>query len=255
MHLYIRLKDTAPFSLSKIAEKLFEARASRIPLQYLCGQQEFWGLALQVTPDVLIPRPETEILVEEALTHLKNPAAASSPVILDVATGSGCIALALAKELPEAKILASDLSWPALQVAKENTRSLNFTGRITFIQADLLSPFKTRNPMRTGFVADLIICNPPYISENEWKDLQPEVRDHEPRLALVGGSNGMQLCQLILQQAEPLLSPGGKLLMEIGYCQSRPLTQWIEQSGLCWSVEIRQDLAKIDRVLILTRTG
>ena len=255
LQLYVRLKETTPADGLQKARQLFKARASRTPLQYLIGVQEFWGLPFEVTPDVLIPRPETEILVEEVLKRFKDRNRTRPLFLLDVGTGSGCISIALAVELPGARFLASDLSWKALAVARRNARQLGVARQITFIQGDLLEPiqFSLRHERPAGGRVDAIICNPPYISSPELENLEPEVRDHEPRLALNGGPDGQEICRRVIAQAPDYLKSEGYLLMEVGYQQALPLKQWIFQAGLPWKIEIQKDLSGVERVLVLSK--
>lgn len=215
---------------------LIERRARREPLQYIIGETEFWGLKIKVTPDVLIPRPETELLVEEAL---KVPAAVD---ILEIGTGSGCIAVALAKHLPQAKIVATDMSKEALSVAKENAEAHGVADRIEFVASDI-APwlfFETQ-----GREFDLIVSNPPYIDSLELDRLQPEVSQHEPRRALDGGKTGLEIIEKILREAPDFLKKGqGRLLMEVGEGQAVRLKK-------DFPCEIRKDYSGIERLIIL----
>lgn len=246
LRLYIRLREAVPEEQCRKIRRLFEARAARVPLQHLTGVQEFWGLPIEVTPAVLIPRPETEILVEEAVNRLKGKKHAASPLLLDIGTGSGCIAVALAKELPGLRATGIDSSGEALAVARRNARRLGVARQVCFVRGDLLGPVKAGR-------ADLIACNLPYIPSGELKTLQPEVRDHEPALALDGGADGMDLCRRLLSEAPDYLKPEGELLMEVGCGQAAPLTRWISHSGLPWKVASIKDLSGIERVLCLSR--
>src|ERR1700740_360443 len=186
---------------------LIERRAAGVPTQHLTGKQEFWGLQFEVTPDVLIPRPETEHIIEVALDRLalrdlrskqSQNMSGEGLLIADIGTGSGCIAIALAKELPAAKVYALDISPAALTVAQRNATRLNFAARITFLESNLLEnlalgPLRTRrsaimDQQSSGF--DLIVSNPPYIARREAETLAREVREHEPAMALFGGEQG-----------------------------------------------------------------
>lgn len=184
-------------------------RKRREPVAYITGTREFWSIPINVTPDVLIPRPETEAVVEAVLETLqKNLATDDSRLttILDLCTGSGCIAAALAKELPHAQLTVSDISAKALVVAKEN---LKFAGdRVTFIQSDLFQNIEGK--------FDLIVSNPPYVASTEWETLQPEIKNYEPRLALDGGGDGLDFIRRIRQDAPRHLKPDGWLIIENG---------------------------------------
>jgi release factor glutamine methyltransferase len=218
---------------------LIDRRASGEPLQYITGHQEFWGLDLQVTPAVLIPRPETEHAVEAALEVLHGM---DSPHVIDVGTGSGCIALALAFELPQAAIEAVDISPEALEVARGNAERLGLAARVCFAHADLLE-----NHLSRGSVFDMVISNPPYVGESEADKLQIEVREHEPRCALFGGREGLDVYRRLIPQANRVLKPGGWLVLEIGYSQEQGIRELL--SG--W-LEVRTvpDLQGIPRVAV-----
>ena len=228
------------------ARALFTRRAARAPLQYLLGTQEFRGLDMAVTPDVLIPRPETELLVEEALQAVVGIA---EPVLADVGTGSGCIAVAIACECPEATIYALDISAAALAVAQFNTARHGARARIRFLQADLLEAFCVAEAF------DVIVSNPPYIPEGEVEGLQPEVARYEPRVALAAGPDGLAFYHRLLRDAPPLLKPGGRLIMELGCGQADAVARPARECGAFDSVECRKDAAGIARVLIARRRG
>ncbi|HUQ50438.1 MAG TPA: peptide chain release factor N(5)-glutamine methyltransferase [Terriglobales bacterium] len=184
-------------------------RASGKPLQYITGHQEFWGLDLMVTPAVLIPRPETEHLVESALGKLKGGKLAH-PRVIDVGTGSGCIALALASELPSADVHAVDISEEALDVARRNAERLGLKARVRFLRSDLLAAVKEER-------FDLVISNPPYVGRKEWEKVQREVREHEPDVAVFAGDHGIEIYGKLIPQAYAVLNAEGWLMMEIGY--------------------------------------
>jgi release factor glutamine methyltransferase len=212
-------------------------RASGKPAQYITGHQEFWGLDLVVSPAVLIPRPETEHVVETALGLAR---AWPRPRIVDVGTGSGCIALALARELPPAEICGVDISEEALEIARANAARLQLDQQVSFRQGDLLSGF----PRGGGF--DLVVSNPPYVGEAEPEKTQREVREFEPKVAVFAGMDGLSVYQRLIPQAHEVLKEGGWLVMEIGYSiesQVRALlTGWSE-------VRVTQDLQGIPRVV------
>ena len=213
---------------------LLARRATGIPLPYLTGRVEFFGLDFVVTPDVLIPRPETETLVELALER-------GPQTVVDVGTGSGCVAVALAVRLPRARIYATDLSRAALSVAVMNARRHGVANRIHFLQADLASPL--RGPV------DILVSNPPYVAEEEWASLPESVREHEPRLALDGGPGGLRVVRRLLADAARLLRPGGVLLVEIGAGQGPEAAALARAVFPPARVQIYPDLAGRDRVL------
>jgi release factor glutamine methyltransferase len=204
---------------------LVRRRVNREPVQYITGVQEFWSLEFRVGPPVLIPRPESELLVEEALSLFrtgqmdKQP----SPRILDLGTGCGALAVCLARELQAASVWASDVSAEALEVARYNASVHGVPDRVQFVRGDLLRPFRAEN---SAF--DVILSNPPYISPEVLLTLSPEVREHEPRLALDGREGGMYYVREIIPAALKCLSPGGWLLMEMDPAQTLEALGWIK---------------------------
>jgi len=243
---------------------LIARRASGVPTQYLTGHQEFWGLDFEVTPDVLIPRPETEHVIEVALERLVEQASAGGislsrdqPAarailrdkafrIADVGTGSGCIAVALAHELPAAKIVATDISAAALDVARRNAVRHSVAARVDFLESNLLD-FAARGLRAESCTFDLIASNPPYISRREFPTLQREVREHEPAAALLAGETGTEIYAPLIAQAAALLKPGGILVLELGHDSSGEVGRLLQAPG--WeNVSVRNDLAGIPRV-------
>jgi release factor glutamine methyltransferase len=263
---------------------LLHRRAAGEPTQYLTGHQEFWGLDFEVTPDVLIPRPETEHLIEVALDRLgvRELRAGRPPKltgenlsIVDIGTGCGCIAIALAKELPAAQIFATDISPAALAVAQRNATRLGFSQRITFLECNLLSSFSpssdsslngspaggpasfsAHSSLATRHSAlsfDLIISNPPYIARKEFNTLPIEVRDHEPATALFGGEEGYELYAQLIPEAARYLKPGGLLVLELGN-DSLPAVRPLLDSPPWTNLLVTNDLAGIPRVLSAEHT-
>ncbi len=226
---------------------LVAQRAAGTPTQYLTGKQEFWGLEFEVTPDVLIPRPETEHVVEAALERVGAEQRQARVRVADVGTGSGCLAIALAHELPNAEIVATDISEAALSVARRNAERHGVASRITFAQSNLLEAF-----LHESFLFDVIVSNPPYIGREEAKELQREVREHEPAHALFGGEEGTEIYGPLIAQAEKLLHPGAALVLELGYeslASVHPLV-----ATLAWTdVRVTNDLAGLPRVLSALR--
>jgi release factor glutamine methyltransferase len=215
-------------------QTLIRHRASGYPLPYLTGHAEFYGLAFEVTPEVLIPRSETETLVDLALA--RRPA-----TVVDVGTGSGCIAVTLAVRLPQATVYAIDLSPAALVVAGRNAERHGVADRVQLIVGDVLSP-------RPG-PTDLIVSNPPYISTGDCASLPISIRDHEPRLALDGGPDGLAVVQHLLAQAPAVLNPGGAILIEIGADQGEAVDGLARTYLPQAAVRVHPDLAGRDRVL------
>ena len=221
-----------------VYEEWLARRERHEPIQYIIGEQEFFGLKLRVTPDVLIPRPETEHLVEAALERMER----NAPLrIADIGTGSGAIAVALAHALPMAHLTALDISPAALAVARSNAETHSVSGHIRFCESDLLEAV-------AGESFDMIVSNPPYVAENEI--LEPQVRDYEPTSALFAGATGLDVYERLIPQAQAALKPGGWLLLEIGHGQRDALAQLL--SG--WSsVSFVADLQAILRVACAQR--
>jgi release factor glutamine methyltransferase len=262
--------------------KLIARRAAGEPTQHLTGKQEFWGLEFEVTPDVLIPRPETEHVIEVALDRLavreiragrKQTLTGEGLQIADIGTGSGCIAIALAKELPQAVIVASDLSPAALAVARRNAQRHSVADRIQFLESNLLEGFRAGAqyivPLQdktTGVaehqspatshqspIFDLIASNPPYVGRREAATLMREVRDHEPEVALYGGEEGYEFYADLITQAAAHLKPGGILVLELGH-NSLPAVQPLLDGPTWTNVGVTNDLAGIPRVIAAERT-
>jgi release factor glutamine methyltransferase len=223
-------------------------RTAREPLQYILGTQEFCGLEFSVDPSVLIPRPETELLVQEVIRRLPR---GGRPTLVDVGTGSGCLAVTLARAVPNAHIFAIDLSAQALETARGNARRHDVEPIIRWLEGDLLAPLAGEDC--DGSVT-AIVANPPYIRESEWRGLQPEVSGYEPRMALVAGPNGTEVHERLLEQAARYLAPGGLLAMELGQGQSTELVVKVETMSVYERAEILPDEAGIDRIMIVERS-
>jgi release factor glutamine methyltransferase len=222
-------------------EQAVEQRARRRPLQHLTGVQAFWRHEFLVTPDVLIPRPETELLVEAALGLLRDVA---SPVVVDVGTGSGCIALSIAAERPDAVVHAVDVSAAALRVARENAARLHLASRVAFHEGDLLAPVAS-----LAGAIHLVVSNPPYVSREEWAALEPEVRDHEPRAALVPAEGLEHLYGRLFAGSAEVLRPEGRALVEIGAGQADVVSARARAAGM-EVVDVLPDLQGIPRVVV-----
>jgi release factor glutamine methyltransferase len=218
-------------------------RARGIPAQYITGHQEFWGMDFIVSPAVLIPRPETEHVVEMVLTCVGRAPSPASPRIADVGTGSGCIALALAKELPQAEIHAIDISPDALETARANAARLQLLSRVQFYEGNLLAGVE-----KNSF--DFVVSNPPYIGESEQDSVQLEVRKFEPRSAVFAGPTGLEIIEALVPQAREVLKPGGRLVMEI----SGTIGSRVRELLAGWkNVQITKDLQGIERVVAAER--
>ena len=229
-------------------QALVARRAAREPLQYILRTQEFCGLEFAVSPAVLIPRPETELLVSEVLRRYR---AGRRTTVVDVGTGSGCIAITVATTMPEVRTIAIDCSTAALAVAHENADRHRVLDRITWLEGDLLCPLAG---LGLDGAIDVIVSNPPYIAQAAWTDLQTEVRDFEPRRALVAGPSGTEYHEQLLHDARHYLSLGGALIMEIGAGQGEAVRQFVETIGGYGPVRLVRDFADIERVVIVERT-
>ncbi len=236
-HLYAYPeREFTPEEFTRYDEALSQ-RAHGVPSQYITGHQEFWGMDLVVAPAVLIPRPETEHLIETVVPLAKK---IHNPRIVDVGTGSGAIALALAKELPNAEIHATDISSAVLEIAKANAARHQLEGRIHFHQADLLAGFRDAE-------FDFVVSNPPYVGESEADQVQLEVRKFEPRSAVFAGLTGLEVIQRLVPQAHAILKPGGWLVMEI----SGTIVEGVRWTLSGWKdVKIIDDLQGIPRVAL-----
>ncbi|QGP91777.1 Release factor glutamine methyltransferase [Neomoorella glycerini] len=242
-----------PQLLARLEEELEPAAAARFwpaverrvagyPLQYLTGSQEFMSLEFKVTPAVLIPRQDTEVVVEAVLKRFD---VRGNHVIADCCTGSGAIGLSLAYYLPNAKVYATDISPAALEVARQNARALGLAGRVTFLQGDFLAPLK-------GLKLDALVANPPYIPAAELDGLPPEVRA-EPRLALDGGPDGLRAYRVLLPGAPEVLKAGGLLALEIGYNQGRAVLNLAAAAGAYRDMAVLPDYGGRDRCFLAYR--
>ncbi len=245
LQLYLRFDQ--PLQAWELVEyrEAVRRRGTHEPLQYITGRQEFWSLDLEVVPSVLIPRPETEILVERALALLSENGNLA-PWVLDLGTGSGAIAVALAHENPQVRVLATDVSSAALVVAQRNARRHGVADRIQLVAMDL---FQALSAELAAF--DLIVSNPPYIASSDIPGLAPEIAHFEPRNALDGGFQGLGVIRSIVDQAHGYLMPPGSLLVEIGPGQAEPLRHQLATHPAYHTMEIIADYAGIPRVLHL----
>lgn len=266
--LEIYFRELAPEQESALENLVARAEQGE-PIQYLIGHVDFRGLEIRCDRRALIPRPETELLVQAVLDKVAEASslcmqrqdAAATLKMADVCTGTGCIGLALAHELPNAEVIGIDISPEALALAKENAVRLGLADRITFVRGNLLNVDATPSSRQVGAERDegvastlfeensldIVVSNPPYIFSNVWKSLEPCVRDFEPRLALDGGADGMDLIRPLVAQAARVLKPGGGLFLEIGYDQGEAVFHALEEAGF-ENVRIIKDLAGLDRI-------
>jgi len=243
--LYTHLQAPSGEEEKETFEQLIQRRISGEPLQYLLGHQEFWSIDFKVNPRVLIPRPETELLVEESLAILSDDFRRGIPYVLEIGTGSGAIAVALAKEARDLFIVATDISGAALLLAKENARSAGVLHHITWVKGNLFSPFRFSGG-KGAF--DLILSNPPYIQHSQIRNLAREVKDHEPLVALDGGEDGLAFYRNVISQAPSYLRKGGWLLLEMGENQGGKVSALMEKQGCFSRPERIKDLSGIERV-------
>jgi release factor glutamine methyltransferase len=242
IELYLRFdQPLKPEEVSRFRDML-RRRSDGEPLQYLLGSTEFYGREFLVNPDVLIPRPETETLVE---TVIERVADARECVLADIGTGSGCIAITLAAEIAESRVLAVDISPGAVALAKENADCLGIAN-VEWFTGNLTDPLGDTQ-------VDVLVSNPPYVSENDRETLQIEVRDHEPALALYAGKDGLTIIRDLIQRCPRHVKPGGFAAFEIGMGQADAVVALWNDTAPDWAVEVVKDLAEIDRIVIATR--
>ncbi|MEM9066728.1 MAG: peptide chain release factor N(5)-glutamine methyltransferase [Planctomycetota bacterium] len=232
------------------------------PIQYLVGEAWFFGLPFEVDRRVLIPRPATQTMVEHVLQHQRHDGPGTHDdtdrgaglLIADVCTGSGCIAVALAKNLPGARIAASDLSSDALAVASTNCTRHGVADRIDLLEGDLLAPFLEYPATRARGSLQYLLANPPYIPDDEWAAVEPNVKNHEPEVALRGGPDGLDLVRPVIAAAPPLLSPGGLLLVEVAASRAAEAAAIASAQAGLEAVQVLQDLDGLDRVILARRS-
>jgi release factor glutamine methyltransferase len=260
--LYSHADEVVSPEICEVYLALLGRRSRGEPTQHLTGKQEFWGHEFEVTPDVLIPRPETEHLIEVALDRLavREVRAGRPPrlngenvTLVDIGTGSGCIAITLAKELSGATVYATDISKAALEVARRNAIRLGVSDRVQFLESNLLEVFlDSRVTDHESRLFDLIISNPPYVSLRDAESLPIEVREHEPHIALFGGEEGYELYGALISEAARHLKPTGLLVLELGY-NNVPAVQPLLDTKEWANVGVTKDLAGIPRVIAAER--
>jgi release factor glutamine methyltransferase len=246
--LYMDL-DRPATELERAAfRELVERAAAHEPVDYLVGHASFFSMIFKVTPAVLVPRPSTETVVEHVIQHARRTPGFSSPLIADLGTGSGAIAVALAKHLPNCRVIATDVSADALAIARENAATHAVSDRIDFRQGDLFEP-----------IADLkqrvryLVSNPPYISDDEWRDVPANVKNYEPQGALRGGVDGLKLLRPLIAHGHEYLDHPGQLVLEIAASQNKTVLQLAEQSGGLRHAHILADHESLPRVLVADR--
>jgi release factor glutamine methyltransferase len=250
LFLYLNYdRPMEPQELS-IFRNYIKRRVTGEPNQYITGVQEFWSLSFRVNPEVLIPRPETEVLVEAVLDFAqKKEHAATGLSIVDIGTGSGAVAVALANELPNARVVAVDSSMQALQLARENARSHQVEQQLNFVCGDILGGIS-----RAVETFDVVVSNPPYVSQTDFQQLPREIRDHEPYRALAGGPEGLQVIGRIIAQAPAVLRQKGCLFLEIGAGQADNVGDLVSKANSYGSFRILKDYSEMDRVLVAEKS-
>jgi release factor glutamine methyltransferase len=239
VELFASPQGSIPPKEERRYRRLIQRRLSGVPLAYITGRKEFWSMSLRIRRGVLIPRPETELLVEKTL----DLAAGGEVTIVDIGTGSGNIALALAKELPAARIAATDVSPKALRIARQNAQAHGLDN-ITFVRGSL---FAALRGLGLEGKCDFIVCNPPYVSAADWISLPPEVKNHEPRRAFIGGRSGLDFIRRLIKASPSYLKSRAYLLFEVGFAQAEPALSWL---GSGWAeVTSFADLRGIPRVV------
>ncbi|MFQ5787146.1 MAG: peptide chain release factor N(5)-glutamine methyltransferase [Thermodesulfobacteriota bacterium] len=236
--IYANPEKDVDYDNFKEFKMVMERRKNREPIAYIVGEKEFYSRRFVVTPDVLIPRPETEILVDKAWKIIEG---IDSPKIIEIGTGSGCIALTLGCEFSNSWILGTDISYDAIKIARKNAKNLGVDHKILFMCGDMLNFLK-------GSTFDLVISNPPYISDDEFNRLEADVKDFEPKRALSGGLDGLDCIGEIIYGAKWILVNGGWCILEIGANQSNEVTKIFQSAGYS-DISITKDLSGIKRVV------
>ncbi|MGC8743231.1 MAG: peptide chain release factor N(5)-glutamine methyltransferase [Verrucomicrobiia bacterium] len=266
LHLYLNFNKTIPTDKTEIIKEMVIQRGKRIPLQHIIGNTVFYGFNFKIDKRALIPRPETEILVETAIELIKTKSL-TNPLALDFGTGSGCIAIAIALKIPDAKVLGIDVSQEAIDLAKENVELNKVAGKVELYKSSGYEIFKGEtviNPQKDSagdscltiyerkepIAFDLIVSNPPYIPTDEINNLQPEVKDYDPLTALDGGKDGLDVIRYLARESAVYLKPDGLMVIEIGAGQSGAVSAIMQENG--WLIHsVIKDYNKIDRVMVL----
>ncbi len=241
LDLYLKFDQPLSEKEKSVYREYIVRRGKREPLQYILGEVEFFGLKLKVNESVLIPRPETELLIEYILGNTDKE---SNSRVLDIGSGSGNISIALAKNLPNARIFGIDISLGAIEIAKQNAILNDVTNNVNFIQADVLNELPTEIKIKY----DLIVSNPPYVSRNEFETLQPEIKEYEPNIAVTDYDDGLKFYRRISEIANELLKENGKIYFELAEGQSEDVRKILEKYKFK-NIEIKRDFSGIDRII------
>jgi len=244
IELYTQFDKQVPQQQLDQLHDLVKRAGLHEPVAYLTGKTEFYSLELDITSDCLIPRPETELLVQRAIEFLRTRSGIQ--YICDLCTGSGCIAVAIAKNFPDARVTATDISSVALDVAALNVEKHQLEEQIKLLCGDLFEPVIQQLDVSQF---DLIVCNPPYVSTTEYKKLEKNIKDYEPRIALFAGDDGLDIYRRIIEKADQFLKPDAVLMLEIGYAQGFAVMELLKQTGAFTEINIEKDLHDNDRVV------
>ena len=244
IELYTQYNKPVPEQQLSRLRELVKRAGQNEPIAYLVGKTEFYSMEINVTPDCMIPRPETELLVQRAVEFLRTRNGIQS--VCDLCTGSGCIAVAIAKNYPNARIIATDICDAALAAAATNVEKHQLQDKITLLSGDLFDPII---PQLDVGKFDLIVCNPPYVSNSEYEKLDKNVKDYEPRLALLAGDDGMDIYRRIIEKVDRFLKSDAALILEIGYAQGPTIQEMLEQTEIFTEIKIEKDLHNNDRIV------
>lgn len=248
IELYTNFEKVVPEQDLDRLHGLIKRAAQHEPIAYLTGRTEFYCLEFQITPDCLIPRPETELLVERAIEFLKNRT--GTQFVCDLCTGCGCIAIAIAKNFLKARIIATDISDDALKIAAKNIRNHQLDKKIKLLCGDLFEPVI---PQLDTERFDLIVCNPPYVTASQFQALPKNVRDYEPKLALFAGIDGLDIYRRVIEKAPDFLKPDAALMLEIGYAQGPAVRELLEKTACFKEINIEKDMHDNDRIAAAKR--
>ena len=248
--LYTQFDKQVPQDQLDKLHELVKCAGLYEPVAYLTGKTEFYSLELDITSDCMIPRPETELLVQRAIEFLRTRSGVQ--YVCDLCTGSGCIAVAIAKNFPDARITATDISAAALEVADRNIEKHRLKEQVRLLCGDLFEPVIQQLDV-SHF--DLIVCNPPYVSTSEYENLDKNIKDYEPQSALLAGEDGMDVYQKIVEKVDDFLKPGAALMLEIGYAQGPTVRELLEQTGTFGEIKIEKDFHDNDRIVIAKKVS
>jgi len=244
IELYTQFNRQVPKQELDHLHDLVKRAGLQEPVAYLTGKTEFYSLELEITSECLIPRPETELLVQRAIEFLRTRY--GTQYVCDLCTGSGCIAVAIAKNFPDARIIVTDISAAALDVAARNVEKYKLNENVQLLCGDLFEPIIQQLDVKQF---DLIVCNPPYVSTTEYEKLDKNVKDYEPQSALLAGTDGLDVYRKIIEKVDNFLKSGATLMLEIGYAQGSAVKDLLEQSGIFSEVKIEKDFHDNDRIV------